>query len=75
MSEFDNIRPACPSCLKKMELASIATDKRGFSFRTFECLKCEHTEGWIFNLPALALVDGCRRSDNLAEPKLKRLLG
>lgn len=38
------LRPRCPKCQMRMISTSVAAAAKGFENRTFECLKCGHTE-------------------------------
>jgi hypothetical protein len=41
-------RPRCPNCQMRMMTADISPGPEGFEHRTFECVKCDHTEKTIF---------------------------
>jgi hypothetical protein len=36
--------PRCPCCETRMALAGIQPGPAGLDYRTFECVKCDHTE-------------------------------
>jgi hypothetical protein len=37
-------RPRCPKCQMRMITANVAAGPEGFEHRTFDCLRCGHTE-------------------------------
>lgn len=37
-------RPRCPRCQTRMITSALAEEPAGFERRTFECLKCGHSE-------------------------------
>jgi hypothetical protein len=37
-------RPRCPKCRARMLTADLSPGPDGFESRTFECLRCNHTE-------------------------------
>ena len=37
-------RPRCPKCQMRMISAGVTPESEGFESRTFECMKCGHTE-------------------------------
>lgn len=43
--------PRCPCCETRMALASIHPGPAGRDYRTFECVKCDHTETVIADDP------------------------
>jgi Zn ribbon nucleic-acid-binding protein len=37
-------RPRCPQCQTRMITSALSEEPEGFERRTFECLKCGHSE-------------------------------
>ena len=43
--------PRCPCCETRMALVRIQPGPAGLDYRTFECVKCDHTETVIADDP------------------------
>jgi hypothetical protein len=57
-------RPRCPKCATRMITTAVSEGPEGFEHRSFECLKCGHTEEKV------AAIDSVMSSDWInGEPK------
>ena len=46
-------RPRCPRCQTRMITSALAEEPAGFERRTFECLKCGHSEQKVVTVGAM----------------------
>jgi len=55
--------PRCPCCENRMALAGIQPGPAGLDYRTFECVKCDHTETVIADDPMKSAKAGWLQSE------------